>query len=209
MRFADMVEGENNEHTGQTMMPGTTDRGIVGICAVDTAIGQNLGDELDHVCELRKGICDVLTLVQMNGVNGEYLKVIFELFAQSRGRIQQIEVAKALTWNSSTLLRRWRRLGLIAPFSMTGKRQQEVSLIVQADEEAVPLPRPLSAAVQIDEECGGDGEEAPGQTEADSRLVDLAGRLECSADRETVLADVRILAHQAVQLAPGSNRGRT
>jgi hypothetical protein len=104
-----MVEDENNEHTGQTMVNGTRDRGIVGLSAANTAINQNLGDELDHICELRKGICDALTLVQVNGGIDEYLKVIFDLFAQSRGPIRQIEVAKALNWNSSTLLRRRRR----------------------------------------------------------------------------------------------------
>jgi hypothetical protein len=75
---------------------------------------------------------------------------------------------------------------------MIGKRQQEVSLIVQADEEAVPLPSgPQCAAGQIDGECGGDGEEAPGQLGGDSPASDLASMLECSADRETVLAGVR------------------
>jgi hypothetical protein len=91
MRVADMVEDENNGHTGQTMIPGTSDRSIVGLSAVNTAIGQNLGDELDHICELRQGICDTLTLVQVNGVNDEYLRLIFELFAQARGRILQGE----------------------------------------------------------------------------------------------------------------------
>jgi hypothetical protein len=103
-----MMEDENNEHTGQAMMHGTRDRGIVGLSAANTAIGQNSGDELDHICELRKGICDVLTLVPVNGGTDEYLKVIFELFAQSRGRIRQGEVANAFGWNSSTLPRRWR-----------------------------------------------------------------------------------------------------
>jgi hypothetical protein len=123
-----MVEDENNEHTGQTMMPGTRVRGIVGLSAVNTAIGQNLGDELDHICELPKGICDVPTLVQVSGVNDEYSKAIFAVLAQSRGLTRQIEVAKALNWNSSTLLGRWRR-GLITPFAMTGRRPQEVALI--------------------------------------------------------------------------------
>jgi hypothetical protein len=204
MRVADMVE---DEHAGQAMMPGTRDRGIMGLSAVNAAIGQNLGDELDHICELRKRICDVLILIQVKGVNDEYLKVIFELFAQSRGRIRQIEAANALGLSSSTRLRRWRRLGLITPFSMTGRRPQEVSLIVEAGEEADPLPSARQcAAGQIDEECGGDGEEAPGQTEADSRLSDLASMLECSADREMVLADMRNLADRAVQLAEELNQ---
>jgi hypothetical protein len=50
------------------------------------------------------------------------------------------------------------------------------------------------------------GEEAPGQTEADSLLSICASMLECSADRETVLAGVRNLADQAVQLAEELNQ---
>jgi hypothetical protein len=126
-------------------MTGIRDRGIVDLSAVNTAIGQKLGDELGHIGELPRGICDVLRLVQMNGVNDEYLKVIFEFVCAITRSDSQIEVAKALNWNSSTLLRRWRRLGLITPFSMTGRRPQKVSLIVQADEEAVPPPRRLNA----------------------------------------------------------------
>jgi hypothetical protein len=92
MRVPDMVGDETNEHTGLEMMSGTRDRGIVGLFAVNTAIGQNLGDELYHLCELRKGICDVLTLVQVDVLNDGYLKVMFELFAQSRDLIRQREV---------------------------------------------------------------------------------------------------------------------
>jgi hypothetical protein len=87
---------------------------------------------------------------------------------------------------------------------MTGRRQQEVSLIVKAVAEGVALrsmcPWP---AVQIDEECrrdGGDGEDAPGQRKADSPVSDWASMLECSADGETVLAGVRNLAEELNQL---------
>jgi hypothetical protein len=107
----------------------------VSLSAVNTAVDPNLGDELYHICELRKGRCDVLTLVQVDGVNDGYLKVMFELFAQTRDLIRQIEVAMGFSWNSSTLLRRWRRLGLIAPFCMAGRRRQEASLIVKAAAE--------------------------------------------------------------------------
>jgi hypothetical protein len=103
MRVPDVVGDENNKHTGQMIVSGARDRGTVGLCAVDTAIGQNLGDELYQICELQKRLCDVLTLVQVNGVNDEYLKVIFELLAQSRGLIRQIEVTGASSWSSSTV----------------------------------------------------------------------------------------------------------
>jgi hypothetical protein len=118
---------------------------------------------------LGKGISDVLGFVQVNGVNDEYSKVIFELLAQSRGLIREIEVAKAFSWSSSTLFRRWRRLDLIAPFCGTVRRQQEVSLIVKAAGEAVPLRSVCQCpAWQIDEECGGDGDEASAQAKGDS-----------------------------------------
>jgi hypothetical protein len=60
---------------------------------------------------------------------------------------------------------------------------------------------PQCAAGPIDEECGGDGEDAPGQTEADFLLSDLASLRECSTHRETVLAAVRNLADQTAHLA--------
>jgi hypothetical protein len=85
------------------MMPGTRDRGIGGLSAVSAVIGGNLGDELDHTCELGKGECDVPALVHVKGVKGEYAKGIPELFATSRGRIRQMEVARALNWDSRTL----------------------------------------------------------------------------------------------------------
>jgi hypothetical protein len=47
-----------------------------------------------------------------------------------------------------------------------------------------------------------------GQPEADSLVSDLPSLLECSADRETVLAGGRILADQAVQLAAKLNQAR-
>jgi hypothetical protein len=96
---------------------------------------------------------------------------------------------------------------LITPFSMTGRRPQEVSLIVLGDEEAVPLPRRRNARQGKSTRSVG-AMEAPGQREADSRLSGLASVRECSADRETVLAGVRNLADQAVQLAEELNRAR-
>jgi hypothetical protein len=155
---------------------------------------------LCSICELGKGICDVLRLVQVNGVNDEYSKDIFELLAQSRGLIRQIEVAKAFGWSSSTLFRSWRRLGLIASFCGTVRRQQKVSVIVKAAAEAVPLRSVCHCpAGQIDEECGGDGE-ASAQARADSVVSVWASRVECSAARETVLAGVRDLAEELDQV---------
>jgi hypothetical protein len=84
---------------------------------------------------------------------------------------------------------------LIAPFCRTVRRQQEVSLIVKAAAEAVSLRSVCQcSAGQIDEECGGDGEEARAQPKADSLVSDWASMLGCSGDRETVLAGVRNLA---------------
>jgi hypothetical protein len=91
---------------------------------------------------------------------------------------------------------------------MTGRRQREVSLIVKAA-EAAPLRSVCQCpAGEIEEECGGDGEEAPGQPEADSLVSVLASMRECSADRETILAGVRNLADQAIQLAAELNQAR-
>jgi hypothetical protein len=212
MRVPDMVGDENNEHAGLVMVHMTKDEDIEGLSVVDTAIDPNLGGEMYHICERRKGICDVWTLIQVNDVNDEYLKVMFELLAQSRGLIRQREVAKAFSWNSRTPFQRWRRLGLIAPFCMTGRRQQEVSLMVKAAAEAVPLGSVCpSRAGEIDEECGGDGGEAPGQPESDSLVSDWAGMLKSSADRETVVAGVRNLAgelNQARKEVAGEARRR-
>jgi hypothetical protein len=199
MRVPDKVGDENNEHTGLVMMHVARDRDIDGLSMVDAAIDPNVGDGLYHICELGKGVCDVLKLVQVNGVNDEDSKVIFESLGQSRGLIRQIEVAKAFSGSSSTVFRRWRGLGLIAAFCGTVRRRQEVSVIVKAA-AAVPLrsvcPCP---AGEIDEECGGDGEEAPAQAKADSVVSVWASMVECSAGRETVLAGVRDLAEELDQ----------
>jgi hypothetical protein len=111
MGVPDMVGDENNEHKGLVMVHMTKDGDIEGLSVVDTAIDPNLGGEMYHICELRKGICDVWTLVQVNGVNDEYLKVIFELLAQSRGLIRRIEMAKAFSWTSSTLFSKMEAIG--------------------------------------------------------------------------------------------------
>jgi hypothetical protein len=83
MRVPEKVGDENNEHTGLVMMHVTEDRDIDGLSVVDSAIDPNVGDELYRMRELGKGICDILRLVQVNGVNDEYLRGVFELLAQS------------------------------------------------------------------------------------------------------------------------------
>jgi hypothetical protein len=94
MRVPDMVGDENNEHIGLGMMHVTKDGDTGGRSVVGTAIDQNLKGDLDRICALPKGIRDVLTLVNMNGLNDEYLKVVFESDSQTRGRILPIEVAE-------------------------------------------------------------------------------------------------------------------
>jgi hypothetical protein len=97
-----MVGDGSNEQTGLVMMPVAKDMDIEGMSVVDAVIDRNLGDELHRVCALRKGICDVMILVQVNGVDDEYLKAIFELLGQLRGLFREREVGEAFGWSSST-----------------------------------------------------------------------------------------------------------
>jgi hypothetical protein len=100
VRVADMMGDENNENTGGVMMPGPEIWYCGFICSQYSKLVRFW--EMTGITTVNFGREYVMFLarIQVNGGNSEYLKVISEPFAQSRGRIRQLEVAKAILLES-------------------------------------------------------------------------------------------------------------